>query len=101
FFDTTLFTPMQDVPLLSNNKRFLDVNIQAGSLNGGEMVTMNPLGTDMTANQRYIFPGGFTVQSGATLTIGAKANVHIKDGQTITVIGTLNVTGAASMVMED
>src|SRR5204862_263349 len=66
---TVLSVPAIDVPLLTNNKSFQDVDINAGSLNNGETVALTPMGTLNTANLRYVFPGAFEIKGGATLSI--------------------------------
>ena len=98
---TVLSVPITDIPFLANNQSFEDIDIDAGSLSGNQTVTLNQMGTATTVNLRYVFPGAFTVQAGATLNIGAGVNVLIRDGQTITDNGTLNITGANSIAVED
>src|SRR5439155_640559 len=71
-FDTTLSVPVTDVPLLTNNLRFQDVDV-SGPLPSGQAVTLGLMGTQTAANLRYVFPAGFTVQANATLTFGTGA----------------------------
>ena len=65
-FDGPIFLPANLVPLFSaaeggsDNLRFQDVNILAGTLNSGSL-NLNAIGTGTTANLRYVFPGNFTV----------------------------------------
>jgi hypothetical protein len=105
-FDTSLYVPAIDVPLLTNNQRFQDVNLNAGSLTNGQSVALNQMGTATAANLRYLFPAGaFTVNAGATLSIGAGTTVAFLDStatgaQTLTVNGTLNITGSSFGVLE-
>src|SRR5207247_1599075 len=73
------------------------VNLLGGTLSSGTL-TLNPLGTVTTANQRYLFTGGYTVNAGATLTFGANANVVINQGQTIQNNGTLAVQSGVTVV---
>ena len=62
--------PEVDVQYLSgtgsNNAQFQDIDILAGSLASGQTLALNAIGTRLTANLRYVFPGNFTVDSGAT-----------------------------------
>ena len=57
---------------------------------------MNAIGTATTANLRYVFPGNFTVSSGATVTVGPNVSVLIQENLTLTDDGTLSfATGDA------
>src|SRR5439155_1483044 len=94
-------TPAIDVPLLTSNQSFQDVDINAGSLTSGQTVPLNLMGTTTSANLRYVFPGAFTVNSGAMLSLGAGVNVQINNGVTITDNGTLNVNGANTVVAQE
>ena len=73
-FNSPLYLPAIDVQYLSgtgsNNLRFQDIDIQAGTLTSGQTLALNAIGTATTANLRYVFPGNFTVSSGATVTVG-------------------------------
>ena len=82
--------PALDVPLLTNNQSFQAININGGSLSTGQSLALNLIGTKSTANLIYIFPGGFTIQTGASLTVAANVNVQIGGGQTVADNGTLN-----------
>ena len=62
---------------------------------------LNLMGTTTSANLRYVFPGAFTVNSGAMLSLGAGVNVQINNGVTITDNGTLNVNGANTVVAQE
>ena len=100
-FDTTIYAPILDVPLLAANQSFQDVDILGGSLGNGQSVSLSPMGTVSTVNQRYVFPSGFTVGAGATLNVDAGASVLIRDAQQLLVTGTLNITSASSFAIED
>ena len=99
---TVLSVPITDVPFLTNNKSFEDVDINAGSLNGGQSVALNLMGTATTVNLRYVFPGAFEVKPNATLSIGDGVSALIRYAQTITVDsgGTLSF-GAAAVAIQD
>ncbi|HEY2911148.1 MAG TPA: hypothetical protein VGI99_12935, partial [Gemmataceae bacterium] len=92
-FDTTIFTPAIDIPLLTNNLRFQDVVLNSGSATGTTL-DLNPLGTSTTANQRYVFNGSFAIQAGTTVNFNAGDSVLIDDAVQVTVNGTLNLTSA-------
>ncbi len=100
-FNSSIYAPALDVPLLAENQSFQDVDILAGSLASGQNVSLVPLGTVTTAGQRYVFPGDFTVSSGATLNVDIGASVLIRDAQQLQVDGTLNITSASSFAIED
>ncbi len=86
-FNVPIFVPYNDVSSLSGNYSFDDINIIAGTLSSGE-VDLNLIGT-VTTNLLYVFPGGFTVGSGATLKVAGGVNVQISAAQTLTDNGTL------------
>ena len=100
-FDTTLSVPAIDVPLLTNNLRFQDVDLNGETLLSGQSVSLGVMGTQTAANLRYVFPAAFTINSGAALTFGTGANFFINNGVTITDGGTLNVNGAAGVVAQE
>jgi hypothetical protein len=88
-FDLAIFVPAVDMPLLASNRRFQDVNILAGTLQNGQSLALNAIGTDTTVNLRYVFPGGFTVAAGATVTVAPTVNVLISGAQTFTENGNM------------
>ena len=62
---TVLVTrPAADVPLLANNQSFRAIDIDPGTLTSGT-VNIALIGTATSANLQYVFPGNFTVQTGA------------------------------------
>src|SRR5262249_27964884 len=92
--------PATFVPLLTNNLRFQDVDINGGTLLAGPAVTLGLMGTQTAANLRYVFVGAFTVQPMATLTLGTGVNAQINNGVIITDSGTLNVNAAGVAAQE-
>ena len=95
-FNLPISVPVADAPLLANNLSFEDVNIDAGTLASGT-VMMNLLGTASTTNMQYVFPGNFTIGSGATLAFGPTVLVLIQADQALTDSGTLSFS-AGDMV---
>ena len=79
-FNLPIYVPALDVPLLTNNQSFQAININGGSLSTGQSLALNLIGTKSTANLIYIFPGGFTIQTGASLSVAANVNVQIGGG---------------------
>ena len=73
--------PYNDVASLAagNNVSFDQIEIDSGTLPSGNELDLNLIGTN-TANLSYIFPGAFTVASGATLNVGTTVPVQISDG---------------------
>ena len=90
-FNLPLFVPYNDVASLAagNNVSFDQIEIDSGTLPSGNELDLNLIGTN-TANLSYIFPGGFTVASGATLKVGTTVPVQVSQGQTLTDNGTLS-----------
>jgi hypothetical protein len=91
-FDCPLYLPENEVQFLSgagsNNAQFQAINILAGSVPSGQTLTLGAIG-NVTTNLVYVFPGAFTVSSGATLTVAAGLPVTLQLGVTLTDNGTL------------
>ncbi|HXG10201.1 MAG TPA: cohesin domain-containing protein [Gemmataceae bacterium] len=100
-FDTAISAPALHIPLLASNRRFQDVGLLPGSLSSGQNLVLNLLGTDTTVNMRYVFQGAFTVQSGATLTLGTNVRALLRQGVTLTANGTLNINDADTIAAEE
>ena len=88
-FNLPITVPFQDLPLLGNNQNFQTVNINGATMASGETLALVPIGTVSTANLLYVFPSGFTVGSGATLTVATNLSIQIGGGQTLTDDGTV------------
>ena len=90
-FNLPIYVPALDLPLLNSNQSFQDVYLSylGGSLSSGQSLALNLIGTQSTANLLYIFPSGFTVNSGAILTVADDVSVQIGAGQTIADDGTI------------
>ena len=76
-FNTLLWTPVSDVPLLTDNQSFSGVFL-TGNLVSGQSVSLAPMGTQTTAGLYYVIEYNMTVESGATLTIGTGARCSSK-----------------------
>jgi hypothetical protein len=96
-FNLPLYTPVADIPLLTANQSFGAVYLQ-GALNPNQSLTLAPMGTQTTAGQYYVLPGGLTVAAGQSLTIDGGASVTIADNQTLTVSGTTIVKDATVVI---
>jgi hypothetical protein len=74
-----------------------------------QSVALTEMGNQSTANLYYTFgfgyivghPGGFDIQSGATLTVQQGVNVLIRADAVVSVGGTLNIANAASVQIQD
>ena len=86
-FNVPLYLPYGDVQYLGGNTSFDDVEINGGTMTSGTL-NLNLIGIN-TANLLYVFPFGFTVAGGTTLTVAPSVNVQISPGQTITDSGTM------------
>ena len=82
-------TTMSPSLAAGNNVSFDQIEIDSGTLPSGNELDLDLIGTN-TANLSYIFPGGFTVGSGATLIVGANVPVQVPEGETLTDNGTLS-----------
>ena len=75
-----LYIPAIDVQYLSgtsNNLQFQTIYIQPDTLANGQSVALNMIGTQNTSNLRYVFPGNFTINQGASLAVGPNVAVTI------------------------
>ena len=83
-FNLPLYIPAIDVQYLSgtanNNLSFQNIDIQPDTLTSGQSVALNAIGTQNTTKLLYIFPGNFTVDQWATLTVGPNVPVLIGPG---------------------
>ncbi len=87
-FNMPISVPYGDVQYLADNVSFEQIEINADTLPDGQTVTLNLVGSN-TANLQYVFPGGFTIASGAELSVASAIQVVLTDNQTITDSGTL------------
>jgi hypothetical protein len=101
-FDVALSVPAVDLQYLSggsnSNLRFKDINV-TGSLTGGQTAALNAIGTQTTANLRYVFPANYTVGAGATLSVGPGVNVSLAQSITLTVNGTVSFASGDAVAM--
>ena len=78
-FNMPIFVPYGDVQYLGNNVSFQQIEINAGTLPSGTL-SLNQIGTK-TSGLSYVFPGGFTVASGATIAVGPGVPCHRSGGR--------------------
>ena len=86
-FNVPIYVPYNDIQYLGGNANFNDIEINAGSLSSGQSLNLDQIGTN-TSSLQYVFSGGFTMASGATLNVGANVNALIQS-QPLTDSGTL------------
>ena len=86
-FGVPIFVPYNDVPALTNNHSFDQININNATLSSGEL-DLNAIGTD-TSSLSYNFPKGFTLQSGSSIVVGPGVTVQLPTTQTLSVGGLL------------
>ncbi|MEZ6131916.1 MAG: cadherin domain-containing protein [Planctomycetaceae bacterium] len=105
-FDTTLVVTADHIPLLSasgggaDNRRFRDIQVSSTIVPTGTTLNLDPIGTQTTANLRYVFPNDQTVETGATLNVGAGVNTRLLNGKTITANGTMTMAAGSQMTFE-
>ena len=95
-FNMPVYVPYGDVQYLAGNVKFEQVYINANTLPAGQTLALNQIGTN-TSSLQYVFPGGFTIASGATLNVAPSISVLLTDGQTITDNGALTFATGDSM----
>ncbi len=98
FNGTSLALPWNFVPLIAQNASFSDIDINPGTMFSGTLA-LDAIGTN-TANLSYVFPGGFTIASGAAVNVGANVMVVISSAQTITDNGTLSFATGDQVVFQ-
>ena len=86
-FNTTLTLPVQYVSELTNNRIFNDVVFTGDGVFAGQFLTLTPIGTTSTANQRYVFGSNLTIAASAGLALGAGTVVELNSSVTITDMG--------------
>ena len=100
-FETPVWSTVQQVAALVDSQRLGEVNLRPGEMLAGETAELNLIGGDGVANTRYVVTGELTIQEGATLTVGQDVQMLIREDQTITVHGALNIHGADAVQVED
>ena len=96
-FEIPIFVPYKDVQYLANNLSFNDVNINNSTINSGTL-SLNQIGNSPSTLQ-YIFPGGFTVAPGATLSVGSNVAVTVSWGQPLNINGTANFAAGDTVTL--
>ena len=97
FANTVLELPAIDVPLVTNNKQFSEVELLGGTLASGVNLPLTAMGTVLTSTLFYVFAGNYTISSGATITVDPNLSISNQgntsfsnQGNTLTDNGTLN-----------
>ena len=102
-FNCPLYIPENDVQYLSgtgsDNAQFQDIDIQAGNVPSGQTLALNAIGTVSTANLVYIFPGNFTVSSGATMSVASNLPVDVEPNVTLTDNGTVTFANGDTVAL--
>jgi hypothetical protein len=108
-FITTMYVPPLDVPFLTNNLQFQDVNLNSGSGYTSGTLELDPLGQN-SSDQRYLFSGltsfggsraAFDIPANGTVIMGAGDAVVIRNDAVVTVDGALNINNPASFLIEE
>ena len=73
-FNMPIYVPYGDVQYLAGNVKFEQVYINANTLPAGQTLALNQIGTN-TSSLQYVFSGGFTIASGATLNVAPSISV--------------------------
>ena len=102
-FNLPIYVTYNDVALLSgtgnNNQSFEQINIDPATLPSGQSLALNEIGTGSTANLSYAFQSGFTVASGATLSVGPNVSVLLQGGQVLTDNGAMSFSTGDTMTL--
>ena len=97
-FNTSLFLPYNELQYLGDNASFDQININDGTLTGGTF-NLDLIGTN-TTNLNYVFPGGFTVDSGATVAVGPNVPLSIPASETFIDNGTLSFATGDNVTLD-
>ncbi len=103
-FNCALDIPAIDIQYLSgtanSNLQFQSIDILPDTLTSGQSVALKAIGTQTTTNLRYVFPGNFTVNQGATLAVGPDVPVTIGP-VTLTDNGTVSFAAGDTVSFND
>ena len=97
-FNTPVYVPYGDIQYLGDNASFELIWINAGTLASGTL-DLNLIGTN-TSGLGYVFPGGFTVASGATLAVGPNVPLYITPGQTFADNGSVSFAAGDTVQLQ-
>ncbi len=104
-FNSPLTIPAVNIQYLSgtgsNNLQFQAINLQPDTILNGETVALNVIGTQNTANLRYVIPNGLTVAQGGTLTVAANLGVTIGPASSNYGVVTLTDDGMVTFANND
>ena len=104
-FDATLTIPITAVNQLSaaeggsDNLRFQQIHIRPGTL-ASDTVHLDLIGTETTANLRWVFAGNFTVAGGATLDVRPNVSLVLSANQTLTIDGELKLASGDTFTLD-
>jgi hypothetical protein len=101
-FDTVLTVPAVDLFELNQNLHFARIDFAAGDqVPANTTVQLVPLGTDGSAAPTFVFDGSFGVAQTGILAISNNVTVLVGEGATLTVQGSLAVSGGATVQVAD
>jgi hypothetical protein len=92
-FTSSIWTPAGLIRNMSaagggaDNKRFGDVNIITSSIASGSSLNFLSMGTESTANLRYIVDGTFTIAAGATMSLRDGLTLQVNANRTLVING--------------
>ncbi len=90
-YNSPLYLPATEVQYLSGTTQYFQaVNILGGTLAAGQTLALNAISAT-PGSLTYVFPSGFTVAYGATVTVAANVSVQLGGGQTFTDGGTVSL----------
>ena len=96
-FNLPIYLPYNDVSALAGNVSFDQVEINSSNLPTGEP-DLDSIGTS-TTNLVYVFPVAFTIESGATVSVGPYISVQINS--TLTDDGALNFSTGDTATLDN
>ena len=104
-FNLPLYIPAIDVQYLSGpsstNLQFQTIYIQPDTLLNGQSVALTKIGSQNTSSLNYVFPGSFTINQGASLSVGPNVAVTIAAATVADTLTTLADNGMLSFASGD
>ncbi len=102
-FNCPLYLPESDVQYLaaapygvaaSDNATFNAIEIEAGTVPGGQVLSLSQIGTGSKANLVYVLPSGLTVAAGAAMSVAAGVTLQVGANQALTDNGSVTFSNA-------